>query len=198
MMEINFKELWKGQSAKPAVNAKEIAVKAKNLQRKTMLKIILGNALLLATMVLIIGVVVYYEPKMQTTKIGALLIVVALVMQIIASSKLIPLLNKSNAGQSHSEYLQQLLVLKNKQFFLETTIMSLYFLLLGVGLALYMVEYAMRLSTAAMLIYCGLTALWMGFAWFYLRPRIIRKQRAKLDEVIAQLENLESQLLEKE
>jgi hypothetical protein len=196
MKETNFKELWQGQESQPTINAAAIIAKARNLQRKTKLKIILGNLLLLVTMILIIGIVWYYEPQMLTTKIGALLVIIALVMQIIASAKLIPLLEKSNSEQSNSDYLQQLLLFKKKQFFIETTIMSVYFMLLGIGLGLYMIEYAMKLTFVIMILYCGLTALWMAFAWFYLCPRTIRKQRQKLNEVISQLENLENQLRE--
>jgi len=198
MTEINFKEIWQSQETKPTINADAIAAKAKGVKRSVMLKIVLGNALLLATMVFIIWVIVYFEPKMITTKIGALTIVAGLVMQIIASSKLIPLLRKNDAAQNHSDYLQQLLLLKKKQAFLETTVMSLYFILLGIGLGLYMIEYAMLLSVANRWLYCGLTFLWMAFAWFYLRPRTIKKQRQKLDDAIAQLERLEKQLNEKE
>lgn len=198
MTEINFNEVWQSQETKPSINADAIAAKAKGVKRSAMLKIVLGNILLLVTLVFIIGVIVYFEPKMLTTKIGALIIVSGLMMQIIASSKLIPLLRKNDAGQSHSDYLQQLLLLKKKQAFLETTVMSLYFLLLGLGLGLYMIEYAMRLSVTNRWLYCGLTFLWMAFAWFYLRPRTIKKQRQKLDDAIAQLESLEKQLNEKE
>lgn len=198
MTAINFKEIWQSQEAKSTINADAIAAKAKGVKRSAMLKIVLGNALLLATMVFIIWVIVYFEPKMLTTKIGALLIVAGLMMQIIASSRLIPLLRKNDATQSPSDYLPQLLLLKKKQAFLETTVMSLYFLLLGLGLGLYMIEYAMRLSVANRWLYCGLTFLWMAFAWFYLRPRTIKKQRQKLDDTIAQLESLEKQLNEKE
>jgi len=195
MTEINFKEIWQNQRPEPS-DASAIIAKARQLKRKTILRIILGNVLLVATMVLIIAVVLYYEPKMLTTKIGTLLVVIALVMQIIASSKIIPLLAKSNAGQSNSEYLQQLLLLKKKQSFLETTIMSLYFIFLSIGLGLYMIEYAIKLSTGGMALYYGLTALWIAFAWFYLRPKTIRKQRQKLNEVISQLENVENQFSE--
>lgn len=198
MTEINFNEIWQSQETKPAINADAIAAKAKGVKRSVMLKIVLGNALLLATMAFIIWVIAYFEPKMLTTKIGALIIVAGLMMQIIASSKLIPLLRKNDAAQKHSDYLQQLLLLKKKQAFLETTVMSLYFVLLGVGLGLYMIEYAMLLSVANRWLYCGLTFLWMAFAWFYLRPRTIKKQRQKLDDAVAQLERVEMQLNEKE
>ena len=195
MTEINFKDIWQSQRPEPS-DASAIIAKARQLKRKTILRIVLGNALLLATMVLIIAVVVYYEPQMLTTKIGTLLVVTALVMQIVASSKIIPLLTTSNPGQSNSEYLQQLLLLKKKQFFLETTIMSLYFIFLSIGLGLYMIEYSMKLSTGGIALYYGLTALWIAFAWFYLRPKTIRKQRQKLNDVISQLENVESQFSE--
>ncbi|MBK6772550.1 MAG: hypothetical protein IPG78_10570 [Ignavibacteria bacterium] len=42
------------------------------------------------------------------------------------------------------------------------------------------------------------TLMWIAFNWFYLRPRQIKKQRAKTDELIIKLEMLNRQISENE
>jgi hypothetical protein len=198
MTETNFKDLWQSQNTDADLNPKAIIAKAKQLQKKTRLKLLLSNGLLFATMLFIIGIVVYYQPQMITTKIGTILVVIAILMAITASSSLISLSNKSDDQTNNAEYLQQLLLFKKKQAFFQTTIMKLYFILLGLGIALYMIEYTLRMSRLGAIAAYGITALWMAVNWFYFRPKIIKKQQQKLNEVIANLENINKQFLNKD
>jgi hypothetical protein len=41
------------------------------------------------------------------------------------------------------------------------------------------------------------TSIWVLFNWFYLRPKQIKKQQSKVDEIISKLEMLIEQLDEK-
>lgn len=193
MTEINLNQLWQSQRNIPEMDASTIVHKAKQLQRKTKIKLMLGNLLLLATMIFIIGIVFYFQPKMMTTKIGSLLVMLSILMQIIASGRMIPLLNKSNTQTNPVDYLNHLLDFKKKQAFLQTTIMTLYFIFLSLGLFLYMIEFTIKGSITFMVAAYGITLLWIAFNWFYIRPKTIRKQRQKLDEVIQNLENITTQ-----
>ena len=44
----------------------------------------------------------------------------------------------------------------------------------------------------------GLTLSWIAFAWFYLRPRSIRKESKKLNTIIEHLERIAKQVEEGE
>ena len=55
-------------------------------------------------------------------------------------------------------------------------------------------EYFSRMSTLLAVVVCGVTALWFLFNWFYLRPKQIKKQEAKLNEIIAKFEDIQGQL----
>jgi uncharacterized membrane protein YciS (DUF1049 family) len=44
----------------------------------------------------------------------------------------------------------------------------------------------------------GITSIWILFNWFYLRPKQIKKQQSKLDEIIGKFKMLNEQLNEKE
>ncbi|RTY95147.1 hypothetical protein [Flavobacterium sp. GT3R68] len=194
MSETNFRDLWQSQKINADSNAEAIVTKAKQLQKKTRLQIILGNLLLFVTMLFIIGIAIYFKPQMITSKIGIILVLAAIIMQITASSKLI-VWNKSNAQKSNLDYLQQLVLFKKKQAFLQSTIMNIYFVLLGLGIVLYMIEYTIRMSTFAAIMTYGVTLAWIALNWFYLRPKIINKQQQKLNEVISNLESINEQFL---
>lgn len=196
MTETNFKDLWQSQNTNANLNSKDIISKAEQLQKKTRIKLLLTNGLLFVTMLFIIGIVLYFKPEMITTKIGVLLVIIAIVMQILASSKLTSVSDKNNAQTSNAEYLQQLLIFKKKQAFLQSTIMTAYFILLGLGIVLYMIEYTMRMSVLGAALAYGITGLWMALNWFYFRPKIIKKQQQKLNDIIADLEKINDQFLE--
>lgn len=193
MTGINFNELWQSQAAAHS-NPEEIIAKAENLQKSVRRKIVLGNLLLGATLVVIIGIVAFYKPAMLTSKIGTLLVIIGIVMQIVASGKMIPLVGKNNAATTSTDYLRQMLQIRKKQSFLQTTIMSLYFILLTVGIFLYMYEYTLRMQTSGMVLAYGITGLWFAFAWFYLRPKAIKKQQQQLNELIGNLEKMNRQM----
>lgn len=198
MTETNFKELWQAQNTTSNTDSKEIVLKAKHLQRKTRIKLLLSNLLLFATMLFIIGIVLYFKPQMITTKIGTILVLIAIIMQIATATKLITLIKESDTQTSNVEYLNQLLIIKVKQAVLQSSIMALYFILLGLGLALYMFEYVLRMTLLGGLLTYGITGLWIAFNWFYLRPKIIKKQQQKLNDSIAALENMNNQFKEEE
>ncbi|MFT3793266.1 hypothetical protein [Flavobacterium sp.] len=197
MTVTNFNELW--QSNQPNIpDPQEIIAKALKVQRNTRRKTLFGNALLAATLAFIIFIVLHYDPKMPTTKLGTLIVVIAIVMQIIASGKLIPMTRKTDATSSTADFLKQMLQIQQKQLYLQTTIMSLYFVMLSGGIFLYMYEYAVRMGALGFGLTYGLTALWIALSWFYIRPRTIRKQNGALNEVIENLQKMNRQFAEEQ
>lgn len=98
--------------------------------------------------------------------------------------------------QSNNEYLQSLYIVKSKQKLMETTILNLYFIMLFLGICFYMYEYTSRMATGAGILTYSVTFLWIAFNWFYLRPRTIKKQQGKLNELINKFEEINNQLKE--
>jgi hypothetical protein len=193
MTETNFKDLWQAQNTTANIDSKEIVFKAKELQKKTRVKLLLGNLLLFVTMLFIIGIILYFKPQMLTTKIGTILVITAIIMQIAVSTKLITLIKESDTQTSNANYLKQLLVIKKKQAVMQSTVMAAYFILLGTGIALYMLEYVLRMSFTRGLLVYGITGIWIAINWFYFRPKIVKKQQHKLNEAIANLESINEQ-----
>ncbi|SFE42542.1 hypothetical protein [Thermoflexibacter ruber] len=191
--DINFKDLWAKQKvAEP--DKEELLLKMEAFKKENIRKIIFSNILLVATSAFIIFIWVYYQPAMLTTKIGIVLIVLAMAIYMFANNKNKPVFNITTTEISNKEYLEALLAIKKKQQFMQTTILNSYFVLLSLGIALYMYEYASKMSIAWALAVYGLTVLWILFNWFYFRPKQIKKQQHKLNEIISKFERLNQQI----
>jgi uncharacterized membrane protein len=194
---IDFNALWnRGESKVPDIQ--EIFAKANKLNRKTRRKIWRENITLSLTAILIIWVWFHYQPQMITTKIGIVMIVLAIVAFLAANNQQFPLLVDGDVATDSRQYLTQMIRVKQKQEFLGTTMMATYFIFLSIGLALYMIEYVSRGSLTFKLLAYGITFAWMGFSWFHLAPRAIRKQRKAINEVIGRLEQVNGQLTKEE
>lgn len=193
-----IKNLWHKQSVQDLPDVQEIIAQAKAFQRKTRISILLNNTLLALTIAFMLGVLVYYKPDYLTTKLGVLLAVIAMVMSIVLQNKMMQLLfpSKETNTDDNQHYLQKLIDFRNRQADFQDKVMSIYFLLLSVGIALYMIEYTMRMKWPYAVLCYAVTGAWIAFNWFYIRPKQIKKQRGKINAVIGNLEKVQSQLIE--
>ena len=192
--EIDFKTLWNKEEAKDIPDTKELFKKADDLKKRSRNKLIGLNLMLLATMGFIIWVGFNIDNERLTTKIGVLLISVAIISYLFVYNQMIPSLFKTNLESSSQEYLNKLIAIQRKQEFLNKVMINVYFILLSAGMALYMIQFAMKMSTGWAIFYYVVTFAWFGFAWFYLRPRRIKQKLKALNDVIAKLEAVNKQL----
>ncbi|OYU92979.1 MAG: hypothetical protein CFE21_22225 [Bacteroidetes bacterium B1(2017)] len=190
---IDFKELWAKQTT-IAPNPENLIAEIKKMNQYNLRKLVFTNILLIATSIFIILIWIYYQPQLLTTKIGIIIIILAIVVFLLANNKSYSLFKRHRNSQSNSDYLKKLLAIKAKQIFIDTTMLNLYFVLLSIGVGLYMFEYTSRMKLIWGLVTYGITFLWILFNWFYLRPKQINKQRAKLDAIISKFEMINKQL----
>lgn len=190
---IDLKALWTRQ---PVPNADKDALlnKLSKLRAAKRRSLIWANVCLIPTALFVVWIWVYYQPEYTSTKVGIVLVVTAIVMFLVVSNKLIPLYKALNTAQLNSTYLDDLLKIRQREQFIQTTITNLYFLMLSVGLMLYLYEYASRMESTGMIITYVVTAGWIAFNWFYFRPRQINKSRQKLDSMIQHLNEIKNQM----
>lgn len=190
---INFNALWAKQiSIEP--NQEKLLVQVKKMKQSNLRKLAIANCLLLATSAFIILVWIYYQPQLITTKVGIVLIILAIAIYLFAYNKSYSLFKNEVHSESNRDYLNDLLAIKSKQVFMHSTMLNLYFVLLSIGIGLYMYEYALRMTMLWGIFTYGITALWIVFNWFYLRPKQIKKQLSKLDAIIDKFESINKQL----
>jgi len=192
---IDFKELWnRGKATAPDIN--EIFAKADQLNRKTRNKIWRSNILLSLTVVFMIFIWWHYQPQLITTKIGLTLVIVSIVVFLASTNQMFPLLAKTNLETDSHQFLEQMLNIKHKQEFLNKTMLNWYFILLSLGISLYMVEYAGRGSLTFRVSAYGFTFAWIIFNWFYIRTKTVKKQQKAINDIVERLEAVNKQLLD--
>lgn len=186
----DFKELWSRQETELLPDTEDIIDKANQFKKKKLIQLYLMNLSLILTTAFIIWVWYYYQPEMITTKIGIVLTIVAMFSYLVVYNKIFPLLKQVDSQINSSQYLNQLLKLKEKQLFLQKIMLSIYFVLFSAGLGLYMIEYATRMPILWAYAAYAITLIWIAFNWFYLRPKSMKKQQRKINILINNFENL--------
>jgi hypothetical protein len=190
---INFNELWaKQKTGEPDIE--DLLSKMNTFKKSNLKKLIITNLLLITTSLFIILIWVYFQPQMITTKIGIIVTILAMAIFVIGYNQSFVLFRKQTNTLSTTEYLKDLLAIKAQQEFMQTTMLNLYFVLLSTGIGLYMFEYTVRMTAFWGIVAYGITSIWILFNWFYLRPKQIKKQQSKLDEIIGKFEEIHEQL----
>ena len=192
--EMDFKALWNKQATSDIPDTKELFTRADGIKRKTRHKLIGLNLVLLATTAIMVYMWFNIDNERLTTKIGLILIVVAIISFLTVSNQIMPVLFKSDFEASSHEYLNQLIRIKRKEDFLNKVMINIYFILLSAGLALYMLQFVAMMQMVWAVVYVVLTFGWIGFFWFYFRPRSVKKKQKPLIEMIAKLEEVNRQL----
>jgi len=192
---IDFKALWQQQPVSEP-DMKDLINRLRQFKQSNIRKLIKTNILLIATSLFIGFVWYYYQPQYITTKMGIVITILAMAIYLFVYNKMFALFNKINDTSDNAHYLQNLIVIKGKQRFLQHTMMNLYFIMLMAGMCLYMYEYTSRMTMTAGIVTYAVTLIWIAFNWFYLRPKTIRKQQAKLDDLISKFEGINKQILD--
>ena len=192
---IDFKDLWKKQTVnKP--NIEDLLARLKQFKKASLRSLWRTNILLAATSAFIIFIWYRYQPEFISTKIGIILAILAMVMYVGVYNRVLSTFKNIDSTQTNQEYLQQLILIRKKQQYMQSKVLSWYFVLLMAGICLYMYEYASRMTVFYALITYGITLLWIAFNWFYIRPKQIAKQQDKINGLIEKFEAINHQLEE--
>ena len=190
---IDFKDLWKKQTVSQP-NIEDLMARLKQFKKAAVRSLWVANFLLAITSVFIIFIWYYFQPQFISTKIGIVLTILSMAFYLTFYNRLMNNYKNIDANQTNHEYLQKLIEIKKKQQFMQSTVLSWYFVVLLTGICLYMYEYASRMTVLYALLTYGVTLLWIGFNWFYLRPKQIKKQQEKINQLIGKFEEVNAQL----
>ncbi|MCR4032963.1 MULTISPECIES: hypothetical protein [Flavobacterium] len=189
---MDFKDLWKKQTISQP-DMKDLLERVNTFKKAALRSLLIVNILLFATSAFVIFIWIYYQPQFVSTKIGIIVTILAMMLYVFVYNKLSGEYKNIDSTQTNHEYLHKLIVIKKKQQFLQTKMMSFYFVFLTIGICLYMYEYASRMSLLGASLAYGITLLWMFFNWFYIRPKQIKKQQEKINSLIEKFEEINNQ-----
>lgn len=192
---IDFKALWQQQpdAAKPDINT--VISKAMDLKRKTRSKLIWSNLTLAVISIIVIMVGINLNTHVLTTKAGIILIIFPIISFALINSGLYLNMFKSHPDADTFTYLAELVAIQKKQRFIQTKVLNLYFLFLGAGLLLYMIEFVKKIGVlwGSVAYICPLAAL--VFVYFYISPKEFRRQQAEMNAAIEKLQAINDQLV---
>jgi hypothetical protein len=193
--DVNMENLWNKQEFEiPDIN--ELFKKAQKFKKRNLIKLIITNILLFLTIVFILSIWHYFKPEMLLTKVGMILVILAMAFYLFAYNQMIPTLVNIDYKTNSRQYLQQLLKLKKKQSFMQKIISNIYFALFLLGLSLYLVEYTLRMTFIWAIVTYSITILWITILWLCFIPMTMKKQQTKITELIYKLEKFNQQLTE--
>ncbi|HUH25565.1 MAG TPA: hypothetical protein VLY87_02985 [Flavobacterium sp.] len=190
--DIDLKSVWNKQFV-PVPNQEELFKKIEDYKVSKVKKTILLNVLLLVTVGFVLFIWVYFKPQLVMTQLGIVLTIISMFLVIFYNIKTKRSLKKTAINQSNIDYLNHLKVIKLHENLMQTKVMSWYFVLLSVGLVFYMYEYSLMMALSLRIILYAVVLLWIGFNWFVLRPKIIKKNKEKLNDLITSLERIIAQ-----
>ncbi|GAA5092744.1 hypothetical protein GCM10023210_22110 [Chryseobacterium ginsengisoli] len=186
----NFQEIWNSKKTE-VPNIDEIKSKADQYRKKELLITI--RRLLSLTVTAIVMIIIWntIDFKMFTTRLGIILLLVALGLYIGLFSQNFNVIRKINPSINIQEYLASLKKLQQQQVYMQTKGIGIYYLIISIGFVFYFYEFASKMSWFGAVLTYGLTFIWFAVSWFFIRPRQIKKQKEKISVVISSLEKLE-------
>jgi membrane protein YdbS with pleckstrin-like domain len=190
---INFHKLWYGQKIKQ-ITMKDFKNKLNSYKKENRMRLFISNLIFFITTIIILLIWFYYQPKLISTKIGMVISILAMIIFIIPLNQDRKIFKKSNETKNNYDFLNELFILKEKQTYIHTTMLNIYFVLLSFGIGLYIYEYTFQITQFWTFFVYGIFVLWILFNWFYVRPLQIKKQQTKLNEIIYDLESIIQQL----
>jgi len=191
--EFDFKDLWAKQPVNP-LDIESLLLKIKNFKSRSLRRLLILNILLIATSAFLLFFWHSYQPQFIATKIGISLTILAMAIYALTYNKLFSSYQAIDNTQNNSQYLQNLISIRARQQFMQKTMLSFYFVMLSVGVCLGQYEYISRMTILREIFAWTITLVWFGFVWFYLRPRQIKKETEKVNEIITKFKTINSQL----
>lgn len=156
-------------------------------------KAILLILVLAATLAVVIYIWWASVLHFASTKAGVSLVVTAILIMVVNQLRLVQAIGADQALAS-TDYLRALITIRKEQEYTSRTILSVYFILLSAGVALYLYEPLSHLPATGILGGYALTFGFIAYMWFYVRPWKIKQQQEQLNNIISRIERCQLQL----
>ncbi|WP_143306203.1 hypothetical protein [Chitinophaga vietnamensis] len=190
--EFDLKALWSRQPA-TTPDFEAVLQKARSVRQQLRKKAILLILLLAATLAAVICIWCLSTLHFASTKAGVSLLIVAIVIMVVNQLRFVQAIG-ADQSQASTDYLRALLIIRKKQEYTSRTIMSVYFLLLTAGAALYLFEPLSHKPAAWLFGGYALTFGFFAYMWFVVRPKKIKEQQSELNSIISRIEECQAQL----
>ncbi len=188
-----LKSIWQDQVALPKVSHEDVLKKVRKTRNglaSRLLMEMIGMGIAAAGLIY-----VWIESpfKMWTTHLAMIIFIACCIYYIIALIGNYRRINHNNLLDKPEDYIKYLTKYKHDRYIFNTRKYSIYSIFFTAGFILYFIEIAFITSFWVTVIGIILTFLWIGFCYFVLMRIYIKREEAKLEEMIQNLERLHKQ-----
>ena len=188
-----LKSIWQDQVALPKVSHEDVLKKVRKTRNglaSRLLMEMIGMGIAAAGLIY-----VWIESpfKMWTTHLAMIIFIICCIYYIIALIGNYRRINHNNLLDKPEDYIKYLTKYKHDRYIFNTRKYSIYSIFFTAGFILYFIEIAFITSFWVTVIGIILTFLWIGFCYFVLMRIYIKREEAKLEEMIQNLERLHKQ-----
>jgi len=188
-----LKSIWHDQVALPKVSHEDVLKKVRKTRNglaSRLLMEMIGMGIFVAGLIY-----VWIESpfKMWTTHLAMIIFIACCIYYIIAQIGNYRRINHNNLLDKPEVYIKYLTKYKHDRYIFNTRKYSIYSIFCTAGFILYFIEIAFITSFWVTVIGIVLTFLWIGFCYFVLMRIYIKREEAKLEEMIQNLERLHKQ-----
>ena len=188
-----LKSIWQDQVALPKVSHEDVLKKVRKTRNglaSRLLMEMIGMGIAAAGLIY-----VWIESpfKMWTTHLAMIIFIACCIYYIIALIGNYRRINHNNLLDNPEDYIKYLTKYKHDRYIFNTRKYSIYSIFFTAGFILYFIEIAFITSFWVTVIGIILTFLWIGFCYFVLMRIYIKREEAKLEEMIQNLERLHKQ-----
>jgi hypothetical protein len=193
----SLKNMWQQSSAEDNTPPTLGISKTSTSEKMKMQKQQLGGAIMLLLTALLVGALAIFGDLNFTrwyTYGGMALISLVCICQAIFMFSIYKKIKDIDATSTPALHLQQwenYYGMRQKQ---NKWNMPLYYLLLNIAMGMYVLEIFTGRPLINVIIFIGVYAAWMLFAYFYLGKRNVKKESTRLNGIINELKAIEGQL----
>ncbi|MXV15267.1 hypothetical protein [Hufsiella ginkgonis] len=189
-----LKNIWHGQAELPRVSYEEVLSKVKKTRlvfsNKLLLQVV-SLSLAIALMVLILFKVDF---RLDTSYLAIVIFILCCLFYLYVQVRDYRKISRSETLlEMPEEYISYLKSYKQARYILNTRIYRIYMLFMGIGFALYFIEVFFFVSMVQTLIAVAFTVAWFFVCYYVFMRMYIRKEEARLNEMIGNLERLKKQ-----
>ncbi len=190
----NIKSQWAEQSISKAPSVFELEEMAGKQEKKSKRSLYAGLVSIVSSAIFM-GILLILLPKHSPMLLlGFGLVGCSFIASLLYFTRVLKKWAEvPDVTDSTNEYLAALINVESEQSKNQNRLISLFLILLFVGMCFVMAEFAPMLPIIFAIIFYSFTIFWFGMNWFYLKPKIIKKEQESLQRLIETMQSMSTE-----
>lgn len=194
-----LKDIWHGQAELPKLSYEDILKNVRNTRGRFANKLLFQVISLICSISILLYVFFKNDFKLGTSQLGILIFIICLFVYLFIQIRdYRNISNSENLLDKPDEYIAYLKSYKHRRYILNTRIYRIYMVFIAVGLALGFIELFFTMSVWQTALAIVFSIGWFALCYYVFMRLYIRKEEARINEMIQNLERLQGQFQEED